>query len=171
MRLFAVIGTGRESGKTTTVESLIKEFTNRGYTVGAIKQIHETDFSMDTPEKDTWRMANSGAKVVVGAAPKEISLIKNVEKDRFQESVELLEVYDLDLIIIEGNPLRDVPMILASKDPEKALEILKQKDLICLVSLTPEIFNDKSLDVPRYHPVEDVKALTDYVEKYLKLKK
>jgi len=171
MRLLSVIGTGRESAKTTTVESLIKEFTSRGYNVGAIKQIHEPDFSIDTEEKDTWRMTKAGAKVVVGAAPKEISLIKSVENDRFKESLELLRVYDLDLIVIEGNPLHDVPMILASKEPEKALKLLKEKDLICLVSLTPEIFNGDDIAVPIYHPIKDVKTLADYTETYLKLKK
>lgn len=168
MRVLAVIGTGRESGKTTTVESLIEEFIKRGYSVGAIKQIHEYDFSIDTPHKDTWRLTKAGAKVVVAAAPQEISLIKKVEKDRFQESFELLKVEGLDLIVVEGNPLRDVPKILATRDPEKAVEVISREDVICVSSITPEIFSGKNLDVPLFHPVNDLVAMADHAQKYLK---
>ncbi|MFQ5815314.1 MAG: molybdopterin-guanine dinucleotide biosynthesis protein B [Candidatus Hydrothermarchaeaceae archaeon] len=168
MRVLAVIGTGRESGKTTTVESLIKEFIKRGYSVGAIKQIHEYDFSIDTPHKDTWRLTKAGAKVVVAAAPQEISLIKRVEKDRFQESFELLKVEGLDLVVVEGNPLRDVPKILATRDPEKAVEVISREDVICISSLTPERFAGKNLDLRVFHPIKEVVAMVDHTIKYLK---
>lgn len=168
MRVLAVIGTGRESGKTTTVESLIRELTKRGYSVGAIKQIHEYDFSIDTPGKDTWRLAEAGAKVVVAAAPREVSLIKRVVKDKFEESFELLKEENLDIIIVEGNPPINVPKILAAKDPGKAQKVFSREDVICISSLTPEVFSDKKLNLHIYHPIREVATMADLTLKHLK---
>lgn len=169
--MLAVIGTGRESGKTTTVESLVREFTKRGYSVGAIKQIHDYDFTIDTPGKDTWRLAKAGAKAVVAAAPKEVTLIKKVEKDRFFEAFKLLRVEKPDLILVEGDPQIDVPKILATADPEKAMKLLAHEKIICISSLSPERFAGKKIELKVFHPVNDAVAMTDYAQKHLKKRK
>lgn len=169
--MLAVIGTGRESGKTTTVESLIREFTRRGYRVGAIKQIHDYDFTIDIPGKDTWRLAKAGAIAVVAAAPKEVSLIKKVERDRFKEAFKFLRVEKPDMIIVEGDPQIEVPKILAAADPEKAMKRLAHEKVICISSLTPERFRSKKIALKIFHPLDEAAAMTDYAQKHLKKRK
>ena len=39
MKVFSVIGLSK-SGKTTTIENIIKELRRRNYTVGSVKEIH-----------------------------------------------------------------------------------------------------------------------------------
>ncbi|MDI6655341.1 MAG: molybdopterin-guanine dinucleotide biosynthesis protein B [Candidatus Hydrothermarchaeota archaeon] len=166
MKVVAVIGTGKKSGKTVTVEALIKELNARKYKVGAIKQIHEEDFSIDTPHKDTWRIAEAGAKIVVSAAPREVAVIKRLKnEEKFLASMQLLENEDLDVVIVEGNPPGDVPKIFIARNPEGARKILPRvKGVLCIASLSPEKFK---FNLPVFHPLRDIKKIADIIEKHL----
>lgn len=168
-KVLAVIGAGKGSGKTTLVEALVKELSTRNYKVGAIKQIHEKNFSIDTPHKDTWRIAEAGAKIVVAAAPREIAAIKRLKnEERFVEAMQLLESEALDLIIVEGNPPANVPKIFVSRKPEEAKKILpKVEGVLCIASLSPENFK---FNLPVFHSLQDVKKIVDAIEKLVKLK-
>jgi len=64
--VIGVVG-GKKSGKTTTIEILTRGLTKRGYTVAVAKHISETNFTLDTEGKDTWRFVQAGAKTVVAA--------------------------------------------------------------------------------------------------------
>jgi len=61
MQVIAVVGT-KKSGKTTTIENLVKELTKRGHKLAVIKHISKPDFTIDTAGKDTWKFARAGAK-------------------------------------------------------------------------------------------------------------
>lgn len=168
--LFAVLGAGRESGKTTTMEALVKELTSRGYRVGAIKQIHEEDFSMDKPEKDTWRIAEAGACIVVAAAPREVAAIKRLQgEERFTEALKLIQGEKLDIILVEGNPPMDVPKIFVARSPEAARRIMPKVSgkILCISSLSTEKFGKKEFKV--YHPLKDVKRMADLIENSLEM--
>lgn len=164
MKLLAVTGSGRHSGKTTTVESLVKGLSKKGFKTGTIKQIHEDSFSIDTPEKDTWRHAEAGAKVVVAAAPDEVTLIKRITGARFSNAMGLLSSEGLDVVVVEGNPPIDMPKILACRTPIDAEESLKDlKDVFCVASLSPENFHtDFPFQV--FHPLKDSERLLELVE-------
>lgn len=170
-RIIAVLGAGRESGKTTTMEALIKEFTRRGYKVGAIKQIHEEDFSIDTPEKDTWRIAEAGASIVVAAAPREVTAIKRLRKDeRFTEALKLLQGEKLDIILVEGNPPINVPKIFVARSAEAAKMVMPNvgDKILCISSFFPENFNTREFKIPVYHPINDLRKMANLVENNLK---
>ncbi len=169
MKVIAVIGSGRRSGKTTTVESLVRELTRRGKRVGTIKQIHEDDFTLDTEKKDTWRHAHAGARIVVAAAPHEVAVMKQIKtEDRLDEAMNLLKGEELDYVLIEGNPRREMPMIFAAgkvRKVETAQKILKdvKGELICISALTPEKFDKDAFSVPVLHPTRDVERMADLV--------
>jgi molybdopterin-guanine dinucleotide biosynthesis protein B len=168
--LIAVIGAGRESGKTTTMEELIRELTRRGYKVGAIKQIHEEDFSIDTPEKDTWRIADAGAGIVVAAAPKEVAAIKRLQsEDRFTEALKFMQGEELDIVLVEGNPPMDVPKIFVARSPEAAKRIMPKVGgkILCISSFSPETFDKREFKIV-YHPKKDVKKMANLIENSLK---
>lgn len=169
-RAIAVIGSGRKSGKTTTVESLVRELCARGYRTGTIKQIEKEDFTIDTKDKDTWRHAEAGAKIVVSSAPREVAAIRRLEEEeRFAQSMRFLEAEDLDLIIIEGNPPADLPRIFVTDDPlrpEKLPDNIKES-ILCISTLAPEKFNKAEPDMPVFHPDKDVAKIVDLLEEHL----
>ena len=161
MKVFAVIGAGQNSGKTTAVETLVKEFKSRGFRVGAIKQIHEENFSIDKRGKDTWRLNEAGADIVVAASPNEVSAVKRIKGDRFNESLKLLEGQNLDYVIVEGHPLAKMPLIYASRSGAESADKPIPKNTICIVSLSPE--NIQTNEYPVYHINRDVSIITDKV--------
>lgn len=175
MHAIAVVGSGRRSGKTTTVESLVREFARRGKKVGTIKQIHEKDFTLDTKRKDTWRHADAGARIVATAAPYEVAALKRIEGDRLNEAMKFLKGADLDIVIIEGNPRRELPIIFASgkvenaKNTKKILKEIKGR-LIFISAFEPGKFNKSDFSVPIFHSIKDGEGMADLVEKSLVMK-
>jgi molybdopterin-guanine dinucleotide biosynthesis protein B len=162
MDMIAVIGAGQNSGKTTAVEALVREFKKRGLRVGTIKQIHEHNFSMDKRGKDSWRHAQAGAEIVVAASPNEVVAIKKMDgNNRFEESLTLLSGQDLDLLVIEGHPGVRVPMIYAARDEKTSG--LKQIDenVFCIVSMSPEKFSKGKL--PVFHMIDDVEGISNLI--------
>lgn len=82
MRIVSVIGS-RNSGKTTTIEYLVRQLCDRGLKVGSAKHMHDLDVSIDQPGKDTARLASAGSKVIVGVSPRELALIKKENTTQF----------------------------------------------------------------------------------------
>ncbi|MHA1727771.1 MAG: molybdopterin-guanine dinucleotide biosynthesis protein B [Promethearchaeota archaeon] len=109
-----------KSGKTTAIEVVISFLKNSKYNVCTIKHIHtppESDnFTIDTPGKNTWRMAKAGADPVVALSKAETAFI--VKKSMTIESIlKICEIINreqkleedakkknisLDYILIEG---------------------------------------------------------------------
>jgi len=126
----AVVGTSG-SGKTTTIEYLTSRLSKEGYKVGSIKHIHHPDFSIDTEGTDTWRHTHAGAIVTVAIAPKETVIIKKTDTSLcdLNRIIGLLDKEKLDFIFIEGlhsliSKRRDIPKIIAAKDPEDLIRTL-----------------------------------------------
>jgi len=89
------------SGKTTLILRLIEQLKKEKFVVGSIKQT-DKPFSMDTPEKDTWKHKNAGADIVVFSSSLE-STVLIPEPMKIQDVVEIMKkVKDLDIILVEG---------------------------------------------------------------------
>ncbi|MCL2360168.1 MAG: molybdopterin-guanine dinucleotide biosynthesis protein B, partial [Candidatus Bathyarchaeota archaeon] len=100
-----VAAVGRSgSGKTVTIEYLIRHFSVEGYNVGAIKHVHHRGFTIDTEGKNTWRYAKAGAKVIAAISPNEVAIIKKVSQDtdNLEKIIEVLKKESLDILFIEG---------------------------------------------------------------------
>ena len=100
-KVIAVVG-GKKVGKTTTTENLIKELTKRGYKVAAIKHVSEPDFTIDTPEKDTWRFSQKGAKTVIIISPNEVATIEKGNTENIPLQTLLKKCRENDIVLIEG---------------------------------------------------------------------
>ncbi|HHT83717.1 MAG: molybdopterin-guanine dinucleotide biosynthesis protein MobB [Christensenellales bacterium] len=101
MKVFTVTGLSR-SGKTTTIENLIKEFNKRGYAVGTVKEIHYEKFAIDTEGKNTYRHRAAGALTVTARGEKETDILYVGKKPIY----EILSHYNEDIVILEG--VRDI---------------------------------------------------------------
>lgn len=118
----AVVFSGhKESGKTTVVEDLVKELVNRDYKVGTIKHIPQKDFSLDTPETDTWRHARAGSEKVVALSPNEVA---TVDTKRPELEDILLQLGDMDFVILEGfHNSKNIARIIASRSEDDARKL------------------------------------------------
>jgi molybdopterin-guanine dinucleotide biosynthesis protein B len=131
-QVIAVVGT-KKSGKTTTIENLIRELTKRGYKVAAIKHVPEPDHTVDTPGKDTWRYAQAGAKTIVSAAASEIATIEKTPLETVKLDALIKRCKGNDIVFIEGlkkkvAKRKGIPKIVVAKTMDEvvnALEVYK----------------------------------------------
>lgn len=136
-QIICIVGK-KKSGKTTFIEKLIKELQTLGISVGTVK--HDAhSFEMDHEGKDTWRHRQAGAETVVISSPKQVAVIKSVEKEMWLEEVVEEFFSDRQLAIAEGYFRSDHPKIEVHRSDahlhplcEKANE--KEKKLVAMVS-------------------------------------
>lgn len=93
----------RQSGKTATVEAIIRGLTEKGYRVATAKHIPEVDFTIDTEQKDTWKHAQAGAQVVFAVSPKEFTTIRKFDTTRLALDFLVQQCEnEVDVLIVEG---------------------------------------------------------------------
>ena len=92
----------KKSGKTTVVESIVRELTKRGYHVATAKHISQESFSMDMRGKDTWRHAVAGANPVAGVSDIEMSLLIKNGIEQFSLDSLLSFTPMADVVVLEG---------------------------------------------------------------------
>lgn len=167
MIVIAVIGS-KKSGKTTTVEALVKGLTRQGYRVATIKHVSERDFTMDTEGKDTWRHAQAGAKTIVVVAPKEIGIIKKVDTTKLSLHEIIKNCQDnKDIVILEGfrnlvGQKSAVFKIVAIKAFEEAVEAsMRFKPIIAFTGSAA--LTAKKLGIPVVDVLKEPKKLAKIV--------
>jgi molybdopterin-guanine dinucleotide biosynthesis adapter protein len=149
------------AGKTTLIEKLIAELTNRGYRIGSVKHTHD-GFELDNNGKDSWRHKKAGAEASLVITDRKIALVKDddrtdIEKMRFYLS-------DMDLILAEGFKRQPLPKIevFRADGPHEHPLCLDSPDLIAFV--TDSHF---SPEVPIFG-LADVSPLASFIqERYL----
>lgn len=159
MRVLSVIGTSK-TGKTTTIENIIKELRRRRYTVGSVKEIHFESFAIDTEGTNTDRHKRAGSQLVSARGIYETDIL-------FQERIsmdELLRFYDHDFVILEGVTDANVPRIITAIEEEDIDN--KYDDLAFCVSgvisntRTKEEYNG----LPIINSVDNIEKLVDLIE-------
>lgn len=116
MKAFSVIGISK-TGKTTTIENIIRGLKKRNYSVGSIKEIHFDGFAIDTPGTNTDRHRNAGSELVTARGYHETDMM-------FPSKLpieEILRYYDQDYVIMEGVKDYNIPKI-ACADKKDELE-------------------------------------------------
>ncbi len=169
MPIVAVVGS-KKSGKTTAIETLVRGLTKRGYKVATVKHIPETDFTIDTKGKDTWRHAKAGANTVMSVAPNELTVIKKLDTTKYNLEQIVTECEDgMEIIILEGfkklieqNP--SVPKIVAVKTTDEALRASGQyKPILTFVGPIPT--EAAKLKIPYVDVLKEPEKLVDLVDK------
>jgi len=123
VRAVAVVGY-RETGKTKIVEGLVRELSKRGHRVATVKHVVERGFSIDRPDKDTWRHARAGARVVVSLAPRELATIER-RAAKLGEVLSRLE--RSDFVIIEGfKGTKNLAKIVAARSRADLRELVDE---------------------------------------------
>lgn len=93
----AIIGP-KDTFKTRVAELLISRLSSMGFRVAGVKHLHAS--RIDRPGKDTWRMAEAGAHVVLAVGNGELAVIerRNVGLEEALKTVE----GEVDVAVVEG---------------------------------------------------------------------
>jgi molybdopterin-guanine dinucleotide biosynthesis protein B len=163
----AIVG-GKKSGKTTTIELLIRELTKRGYRVAAVKHIPEPNFTIDKEGKDTWRFAKAGAETVVSVAEDEIAKIEKVNTENISVEQILQICSNNDIVFLEGfrklvAQEKDVIKIVVVKSRTEALDASKKFSPILAFTGSFSTHN-LNLKVPYVNITKNPNKLADFVE-------
>ena len=157
MKVFSVYGIS-DSGKTTTIENLIKGLKNRGYSVGSVKEIHSEAFAIDTEGSNTYRHKQAGAELVTARGMYETDVLfpKKLPID------DILELYTQDYVVLEGVTDSEVPKILCAPDIQQIEE--KLDDTVFAISgvISNEISESRGL--PVINAITKAEKLVDLVE-------
>ena len=170
MPIIAVVGETK-SGKTTALEAITQGLTKKGYRVATARNIPETDFTIDTKEKDTWRHAEAGAKIVMSVAPNELTIIKKVDTAKYDlnDFIKNLSDDEVDVLILDGFRklvAKDllVPKIVAVKTVKEADEALQLFEPILLFT-APTKLNIKNSKIPKFDTVKEPEKLIEIVDR------
>jgi molybdopterin-guanine dinucleotide biosynthesis protein B len=148
----------KNSGKTSVVETLVKELSSRGYSVGTLK--HTTDdIILDTPGKDTSRHREAGSKATAILHENTTAIFIDKHLTLQQAAAKLGEI---DYLIIEGfKTINTHPRIIVPRENNELKELCNGLE-IAIVKI-PESKYDLKTDT---HILEltQSKELGDIVE-------
>lgn len=157
MKVFSIVGI-RASGKTTTIENIIKELNRRGKTVSTIKTIFCPTFSIDDPTSNTARHKAAGASQVIAKGKSETALIipETVDNNK------LLNMNQSDYVILEGDYEAPVPRIVCAHQPKEVEE--RMNDYTFAVSgRIADRFSDVC-NLPALSVMSELTELVDLIE-------
>jgi len=145
------------SGKTTLLEKLITNLTQKGYKIGSVKHAHD-GFEMDKEGKDSWRHKKAGAASTLVISQNKIAMIKN-DKTSYLEKIQAY-LADNDIILAEGFKKQNFPKIEIFRTQSVHKEPLcpDDKNLIAFVTNS-----DYKPDVPVFG-LEDIVELSEFIE-------
>jgi len=158
MKVFSVIGISK-SGKTTTIENIVKELIKRNYTVGTVKEIHFHDFKMDAEGTNTDRHKKAGSSLVTARGANETDVL-------FQEKLsinKILDFYSQDYVILEGVRDTSVPKIVTAHDIQGIEDRMDETTFAVSGIISAEIKEYKGL--PAINATCDIEKLVDLIEK------
>lgn len=134
------------SGKTTFLEKLIPELKARGLRVGLLKHhAHATPF--DLPGKDTYRLAQAGAEVVVGACPVQVAVFRQEDGTIDLDSVITRHLGEQDLVLTEGFKRGDYPKVEIHRAAHNSELLCDPDELLALVTDEPLAYQVPQFDL------------------------
>jgi len=142
--IIAVVGS-RHSGKTTTVATIVKGLTAKGYKIATAKHIHQPTFTIDTEGRDTWKHAQAGAQTITAVAPNELTTIKKLNTTKLTlDDIARNSEDNIDITIIEGfrNLVAQnltIPKIVTVKNKEEIDETTQVfKPILAFTGVVPK---------------------------------
>lgn len=145
-----------QTGKTTFIELLLPELKQAGLRVAVVKHHHHTS-SFDTPGKDTHRMAEAGADLVLGISPVQVATFSREPGSADLDAVIARHCADYDLVLTEGYKRGDFPKIEVHRAQRSPELLCRFDEMLALV--TDE---DWDTDVPQFD-LDDAKGVASLI--------
>lgn len=153
--LISIVGTS-DSGKTTLITRLMPILKEKGLKVAVVKRHAHGDFEIDKEGKDSWKIYNSGADVVI-ASPVKLAFIRRVNEEEGNNLDWIYERYlsDYDLVITEGFSKAGKERIVVVKKPEE-VEHFKQGRILAVVC-------DEKVEGYTWFRRDEVERIADFI--------
>ena len=144
------------TGKTTFLEQLIENLTEKGYRVAVLKHTsHQEAFFLGNPAgKDTDRHFLAGASYVALAGPSGYSLVARQPEPSPEELIRLFP--DADFIFTEGYKTGPYPKIEVNKD-------YRPEDTLFAASERVALVTDASRTEEGIFPIDDPEQLAKHL--------
>ncbi|MBF0195038.1 MAG: molybdopterin-guanine dinucleotide biosynthesis protein B [Magnetococcales bacterium] len=153
------------TGKTTLMELVIADLSQKGLSIAAIKHGHHPA-DPDIPGKDTHRFRQAGAETVMFASKERwfiIQELQNREEPTLSQQIERLS--DHDLILVEGYKNDNHPKIVLHRKDVSDAKFYKQ--LSNVVALATDDTNLKA-EIPLL-PLSDHAKIALFIKDFFKI--
>jgi molybdopterin-guanine dinucleotide biosynthesis protein B/molybdopterin-guanine dinucleotide biosynthesis protein len=135
------------TGKTTLLEAVIAELKRRGRKVGVIK--HDAHrFDIDHPGKDSHRLTQAGADIMLISSPEKLAMIKQQEDPLGVEELVARYFGEMEIVLTEGFKKSGLPKIEVHRRERSATLLCRggehDSTLVAVASDDPSL----ELDVP-----------------------
>ncbi len=155
------------TGKTTFLEKLIPCLKARGLRVGVVKHhAHATAF--DVPGKDSYRMAQAGADIVVGACAVQVAVFYQASGTADLDALLAQHLRDADLVLAEGFKHSRYPKIEICRAACATYNAAGFPELLCAPEELLAVVSDCPVDVhvPRFD-LEDAAGVAEHLLAWL----
>jgi len=152
--VIAIVGYSK-SGKTTLVEKLVRDLTDRGYRIATIKDSHRQPV-FDTRDKDSWRHIQAGSILTALCTNNQVVCIHPQQQITIDRIMPLMG-NDFDLVIAEGFKEDEVPKIEVHRCGRPLLKGVKR-----LVAIATEEPLERKV---RQFDINDVRSIADLLER------
>lgn len=102
------------TGKTTLLKQLLPLLKLKGLRLGIVKHAHH-QFDIDQPGKDSYELRQAGATQMLVASQKRLAWVKELSENQLEpgleETLQILDPDDLDLVLVEGFKQESFPKI------------------------------------------------------------
>lgn len=162
MRAFSVVGITK-SGKTTTIEQIIRELKKRSFSVGTIKDIHYQNFTIDKEGTNTYRHMAAGSELVAARGYNETDILYPA----MLPIEDLLKLYVQDYVAMEGVSDYNVPIILCAhnlNDIKKHMESEYFGRVFAISGVLSNIKQDCFEGIPIINAINDIFSLADIIQ-------
>lgn len=166
--IVSVVGKG-DSGKTTFLEKLIRELSDRGVRVATVKH-HIHDYDIDVPGKDSYRHARAGAFATMVSSPEKFALIHDVNGEKpLDDIARVAAEAGADLLITEGYKREGRNRIEISRKERSETLICEPAEMTGLVTNNAELAeHTAAAGVPVFDLDDGVAGVADLiVERFL----
>lgn len=155
--IIAIVGKSN-SGKTTLMEKLISQLTEKGFKVGSVKHAHE-GFEMDRKGKDSWRHKQAGAFATLVLYAQKAALIKDDPRSHVEKIDDYLN--DMDIVLVEGMKTSDFSKIeiFRTDAGHKTPAVIDDPNLIAFVTDNVSF----QVDVPVFE-LDNVAGIVAFIE-------
>jgi molybdopterin-guanine dinucleotide biosynthesis protein B len=148
--IISVVGSSG-SGKTTLITRIVPLLKEKGLKVAVVKHVHQ-DFEIDRKGKDSWKIYQSGADIVISSQTK-LALIRRAGESLDEICKKYLKEYDL--VITEGFNLSGKERIVVLDDLTE-LEYFKHGRILAVVS-------DLEIEEYTHFRKDDVENIAEFI--------
>jgi formylmethanofuran dehydrogenase subunit E len=158
--LITVIGKSK-GGKMVLVEKLIRELTERGLKIAAVKRHFHEGFEIDHEGKDSWRYARAGSQQVVIAAPDKFATYRQLDQELSLDEI-AAGISGVDLILVDGYMSSNKPSIEVVRS-ENGSELIGAPEQ--WIAIASEVALEAGVPV---FELDDIQGISSFIQTYLK---